>query len=70
MTLADVFDALMSKRAYKRAWTLNEVMEYIEVHNGSMFDPQCVKALKQNLDYFLSIKKQYNDNIQPQAMTA
>ena len=70
VTLADVFDALMSKRAYKRAWTLNEVMEYIEVHNGSMFDPQCVKALKQNLDYFLSIKKQYNDNIQPQAMTA
>ena len=70
VTLADVFDALMSKRAYKRAWTLNEVMEYIEVHNGSMFDPQCVKALKQNLDYFLSIRKQYNDDIQPQAMTA
>lgn len=70
VTLADVFDALMSKRAYKRAWTLNEVMEYIEVHNGSMFDPQCVQALKQNLDYFLSIRKQYNDDIQPQAMTA
>lgn len=39
VTLADVFDALMSKRAYKQAWTLSEVMEYIEVHNGSMFDP-------------------------------
>ena len=30
VTLADVFDALMSKRAYKHAWTLDEVMEYIE----------------------------------------
>lgn len=70
VTLADVFDALMSKRAYKRAWSISEVMGYIESNNGSMFDPQCVKALKQNLDYFLSIRKQYNDDIQPQAMTA
>lgn len=70
VTLADVFDALMSKRAYKRAWSISEVMDYIDSNNGSMFDPQCVKALKQNLDYFLSIRKQYNDDIQPQAMTA
>lgn len=70
VTLADVFDALMSKRAYKRAWSISEVMDYIESNNGSMFNPQCVKALKQNLDYFLSIRKQYNDDIQPQAMTA
>ncbi|MFA0521136.1 HD-GYP domain-containing protein, partial [Vibrio sp. 10N.222.55.E8] len=55
VTLADVFDALISKRVYKRAWSPDEVMRYIETHNGSMFDPECVEALKQNLDDFMSI---------------
>lgn len=57
VTLADVFDALMSKRAYKHAWTLNEAIEYIEAHNGLIFDPECVKALKQNLDNFMAIRE-------------
>ncbi|MEZ8272887.1 HD-GYP domain-containing protein [Vibrio splendidus] len=70
VTLADVFDALMSKRAYKHAWSLDEVMEYIEVQNGSMFDPECVVALKQNLDGFMAIREQYNDDAQPHLMTA
>ncbi len=70
VTLADVFDALMSKRAYKHAWSLNDVMAYIEAHTGSMFDPKCVSALKQNLEHFMSIREQYNDEIQPHIMTA
>ncbi|MCF7505431.1 HD domain-containing phosphohydrolase [Vibrio sp. L3-7] len=70
VTLADVFDALMSKRAYKHAWSLNDVMAYIEAHTGSMFDPECVSALKQNLEHFMSIREQYNDEIQPHIMTA
>lgn len=70
VTLADVFDALMSKRAYKHAWSLNDVMAYIESHTGSMFDPECVSALKQNLEHFMSIREQYNDEIQPHIMTA
>ncbi|WP_373947741.1 HD-GYP domain-containing protein [Vibrio pomeroyi] len=70
VTLADVFDALMSKRAYKHAWSLDEVMEYIEAHNGSMFDPECVEALKQNLDGFMAIREQYNDDVKPQAIMA
>ena len=70
VTLADVFDALMSKRAYKHAWSLDEVMEYIEAHNGSMFDPECVEALKQNLDGFMAIREQYNDDVKPQPMMA
>ena len=70
VTLADVFDALMSKRAYKHAWSLDEVKEYIEVQNGSMFDPECVEALKQNLDGFMAIREQYTDDAQPHLMTA
>ncbi|MEL0608960.1 HD-GYP domain-containing protein [Vibrio echinoideorum] len=70
VTLADVFDALMSKRAYKHAWSLNDVMAYIEAHTGSMFDPECVSALKQNLDSFMAIRDQYNDDVQPHIMTA
>ena len=70
VTLADVFDALMGKRAYKHVWTLDEVMEYIEAHNGSMFDPECVEGLKQSLDGFMAIREQYNDDLQPHVMTA
>ncbi|MFA0077805.1 HD-GYP domain-containing protein [Vibrio artabrorum] len=70
VTLADVFDALISKRVYKRAWSPDEVMRYIETHNGSMFDPECVEALKQNLDDFMSIREQYRDVQSPQAAFA
>jgi response regulator RpfG family c-di-GMP phosphodiesterase len=45
-------------------------MEYIEAHNGSMFDPECVEALKQNLDGFMAIREQYNDDVKSQAMMA
>ncbi len=46
------------------------MMEYIEAHNGSMFDPECVEGLKQSLDGFMAIREQYNDDLQPHVMTA
>ncbi len=60
----------MSKRAYKHAWSLNEVMAYIEANTGWMFDPEWVEAPKQNLDSFMAIRDQYNDDVQPHIMTA
>ncbi|WP_372384135.1 HD-GYP domain-containing protein [Vibrio sp. BS-M-Sm-2] len=70
VTLADVFDALLSKRAYKHAWSASKVMDYIEAHTGLMFDPECVSALKHNLDDFISIREQYSDMQSPQAALA
>lgn len=45
VAVADVFDALISKRPYKRAWSLEEALDYIAENSGTMFDPKCVDAL-------------------------
>lgn len=42
--VADVFDALTSKRVYKNAWSFDEAMEIIKEGSGSHFDPEMVDA--------------------------
>ncbi len=37
--VADVFDALLSDRVYRRAWSVDAVLEYIREHAGTRFDP-------------------------------
>jgi cyclic di-GMP phosphodiesterase len=44
VTVADVFDALMSERPYKRAWSLGETLEEIKCQSGRQFDPRVVEA--------------------------
>ncbi|MEW6422787.1 MAG: HD-GYP domain-containing protein [Deinococcota bacterium] len=41
----DVYDALVSARPYKRAWTQAEATAYMERWSGSHFDPVVVQAL-------------------------
>jgi putative nucleotidyltransferase with HDIG domain len=43
-TLADVYDALMSDRPYRKAWSKAETLEYIRAQAGIHFDPQTVPA--------------------------
>ena len=38
--IADVFDALSSKRPYKEAWSFEEAFDYIKANVGSHFDPK------------------------------
>ncbi|MGB4860350.1 MAG: two-component system response regulator, partial [Dokdonella sp.] len=45
VALADVFDALLSERSYKRAWSYDEVAAYLNENSGTLFDPVCVKAV-------------------------
>lgn len=45
VALADVFDALLSERSYKRAWTYEETAAYLHEHSGTLFDPSCVNAI-------------------------
>jgi response regulator RpfG family c-di-GMP phosphodiesterase len=42
--LCDVFDALMTERPYKRAWTREETLAYIERERGGHFDPELADA--------------------------
>jgi len=44
VTVADVFDALTSKRPYKEAWTVSDAIEEIQRQSGHQFDPYVVEA--------------------------
>ncbi|HEY0563013.1 MAG TPA: HD domain-containing phosphohydrolase [Methylophilus sp.] len=45
VAIADVFDALTSKRPYKEAWSVEKAIAYIESEAGKHFDPELVKTL-------------------------
>ena len=45
VTVADVFDALISPRPYKPAWSIDEALAYLREQRGLLFDPDCVDAL-------------------------
>ncbi|MDE1462970.1 DUF3369 domain-containing protein [Spartinivicinus poritis] len=59
--LADVFDALSSKRCYKSPWEIDDVLGYITKERAKHFDPTLVDILINNIDEFISIKERYKD---------
>jgi putative two-component system response regulator len=59
--VADVFDALTSKRPYKDAWSCEKAAEYIIQQSGKHFDPQVVEAFKNCLQDIYTIKNALRD---------
>lgn len=55
MTLADVYDALLSVRVYKPALNHDQVMEIMHDMSGSAFDPYIAGLMFSNIDKFESI---------------
>ena len=56
VSLADVFDALSSKRVYKEAWDDDRVLKEISSQSGKQFDPEIVKAFLEIQPVIRSIK--------------
>lgn len=56
VAIADVFDALGSKRCYKDGWDLEEILDYFNQQRGKHFDPALVDILLNNLDEFKAIR--------------
>ncbi len=48
MAVADVFDALVSERCYKKAFSFDEAMDIIKKDAGSHFDPKVAEAFLQS----------------------
>ncbi|GAB3489347.1 response regulator [Marinomonas epiphytica] len=61
VAIADVFDALTSKRPYKEAWSVEEAIQLIKEQAGKHFDPALPPLLEEKLSDILRIKNQYND---------
>lgn len=61
VAIADVFDALTSRRPYKDEWDIAESVNYIREMKGIQFDPDLVDLLLENLSDMLEIKRIYSD---------
>lgn len=61
VAVADVFDALVSKRCYKKSWTPIQAREEILNQSGRQFDPQITKLFDEHFDEFLKVMDDYPD---------
>jgi HD-GYP domain-containing protein (c-di-GMP phosphodiesterase class II) len=61
VAVADVFDALISKRVYKEPWDSNKVYEEIRSMSGIKFDPEIVQAFFEILPRIEEIRSRYPD---------
>lgn len=61
MALADVYDALISRRIYKEPHTHNEAVAYILQGRGTHFDPEIADAFFEIQEEFRLIAEQYQD---------
>ena len=59
--LADVFDALGSKRVYKDAWSDEKIFQFFKEERGKHFDPKLIDIFFEHLDEFLAVRDFYND---------
>ena len=62
VAVADVFDALCSRRSYKEPWDEERVLEEIRLSAGTHFDPEIVDAFFSCLDVLKSIASRYPDD--------
>jgi len=61
VAVADVFDALMSNRPYKRAWSFQDALNYLQSESGRHFDPACVRAFELRIDAVATIMRDLCD---------
>lgn len=59
--LADVFDALGSRRCYKEPWPDGEIRKFIEAQRNLKFDPELTDLLFANWDQIGALRKQLPD---------
>lgn len=61
MAIADVYDALISRRVYKRPFSHDEAVAMIAAGRASHFDPDMVDAFLDIQENFLAISQRYSD---------
>jgi len=60
--IADVFDALTSVRPYKKAWSLEEALDYIQAASGKHFDAELVTLFMGCLPAIKDIAARWSDD--------
>lgn len=59
--IADVFDALGTKRCYKDAWPLDKIIEFFKMQRGKQFDPVLVDWVLTNIDQMAEVRERFPD---------
>ena len=59
VAVADVFDALVSRRSYKEAWTEQDAYDEIVKQSGKQFDPDVVNVFKNDFEQFKTVLAEY-----------
>ena len=59
-SVADVFDALSHDRVYKKAWSIEKIIEFMIKEKNRSFEPILVDILISNMDDIMRIKNEYN----------
>jgi putative two-component system response regulator len=64
MALADVYDALTSKRVYKDAFSHQQARNLILTGSGTQFDPDIVDAFLAAEGRFLAVREEFADEVE------
>jgi len=59
VSVADVFDALSSKRMYKEAWPEDRVLAEMKVNAGKQFDPELIEIMFEKIDEIRAASARY-----------
>ena len=62
-SVADVFDALVSRRCYKEAWTIEQARDEIIAQRGRQFSPAAVDAFERRFEDFRHVAEVYRDEL-------
>ncbi|MCL2213980.1 MAG: HD domain-containing protein [Treponema sp.] len=62
VAIADVYDALCSKRVYKEPWAESNVLEEISKLSGTKFDPELIECFFEILPNIKQTQSQYPEN--------
>jgi cyclic di-GMP phosphodiesterase len=60
--IADVFDALMSRRVYKSAFPLDQTVELMLEGRGTQFDPTLTDLFLDDVDALMAVRAEYPDS--------
>lgn len=61
VAIADVFDALTTRRPYKEPWSVEKALQLLKDESGKHFDPILVECFFQNLPKILKIKEDWKE---------
>ncbi|NDP48913.1 MAG: HD domain-containing protein [Sulfuriferula multivorans] len=63
VAVADIFDALTSRRPYKPAWSNDDAFDLLRKLAGKKLDAYCVDALIESRDEIEEIQQQFQENV-------